>query len=334
MYAWPRQGGRRGEPHGLTVHTDNARAPSGGGPLDRELGGDLRCARCRYNLRGLSVRNACPECALPVQATLLAVVDPRAREIQPIDRPRLVAAGLLLWSACALASALCIWTVRMGELASGMTGRLYAPGWLGLAAVGLCALSGLGLAALVRPHGGIPLRWRMMAGAGVVLYVPLVCLMGWLHLVHDPVREAPYISGPPAELVRSVVHAGACAMIAVIIGLVRPNLRLLVARSMLLRMGRVDRQTLIALAAVSLVSMLGDVVLWIAVVLTGHVSETAWTAGGVLILTGSMLFILGLVGVLVDAVRILPVVLSPPLSLTEVMSGQPQRPGPARGERA
>ncbi|MBL8760751.1 MAG: hypothetical protein JNL50_05545, partial [Phycisphaerae bacterium] len=52
--------------------------------LARELTGDLRCAKCAYNLKGLSVRSVCPECGLAISATLLAKVDPHAAELRPI----------------------------------------------------------------------------------------------------------------------------------------------------------------------------------------------------------------------------------------------------------
>ena len=66
------------------------------------LEADVHCARCGYNLRGISIRSVCPECGAAVRATILAVVDPHASELQPIRHPWPVAAGLVLWAASAL----------------------------------------------------------------------------------------------------------------------------------------------------------------------------------------------------------------------------------------
>src|SRR5690606_27754218 len=68
--------------------------PVGSGPvIARQLKGDLLCIGCGYNLRGLSIREMCPECGIPVRATILGVIDPMADELAPIPRPRLVATG-------------------------------------------------------------------------------------------------------------------------------------------------------------------------------------------------------------------------------------------------
>lgn len=58
----------------------------------------LTCAACGYDLRGLSVLDRCPECGLRIATSILAVVDPRAQEFEPIRKPKLVAFGLLTWS--------------------------------------------------------------------------------------------------------------------------------------------------------------------------------------------------------------------------------------------
>src|SRR5262245_48877512 len=98
------------EPKPPRVSTDSAIFPKAEREaIARELTGDLPCVRCRYNLRGLSVRAPCPECGTPVRATLLAVVDPFAGELQPVSRPRLIVAGLIAWSLGGFGSALCVW---------------------------------------------------------------------------------------------------------------------------------------------------------------------------------------------------------------------------------
>src|SRR5581483_4291904 len=84
--------------------------------LGRELGGDLHCVVCSYNLRGLSIRAICPECGTAVRATILSVVDPHASILRPITFPRLTAAGVILWAAGAVAVAMMAWLPQAADL--------------------------------------------------------------------------------------------------------------------------------------------------------------------------------------------------------------------------
>ena len=77
-------------------HTGDGSPRAWASVLASELTGDLPCVRCGYNLRGLSIREHCPECDAPVRATILALVDPRASELKPLRRPRLTGWGLVL----------------------------------------------------------------------------------------------------------------------------------------------------------------------------------------------------------------------------------------------
>jgi len=81
------------------------------GVIARQLTGDLWCIGCGYNLRGLSIRELCPECAMPVRATILGVIDPKAHELTPLKRPRMVGLGLIAW-----ASGLWIATMAVGNI--------------------------------------------------------------------------------------------------------------------------------------------------------------------------------------------------------------------------
>jgi hypothetical protein len=168
----------RGESQREQATQDAAVAPQS--VLAEELAGTLRCAACRYDLRGLSVKGYCPECGLPIQATLLSIVDPMAEELQPIARPRLVASGLLAWSVGALVAALVAWFVWISGV-SGVMRDLLSPGarerLIAFGAVAL-AFSGLGAAAIVRPHAAIPTGRVVAASFAVALYPVVV----WLYV--------------------------------------------------------------------------------------------------------------------------------------------------------
>jgi hypothetical protein len=113
-------------------------------------------------------------------------------------------------------------------------------------------------------------------------------------------------------------------LLIIVLGL-RPNLRLLTARSLVLRMGRVDRQTMIGLAAAILVLASGDLLHIFAARLPLGAGNAAFIMGILLIAVGSMLLTVGIVGVLVDCTRIVPVVLRPPISRQQVL-GQDSQP--------
>jgi hypothetical protein len=142
-----------------------------------------------------------------------------------------------------------------------------------------------------------------------------------MHLDLDPIRSAPYFAGAPQSdrvLLRFVASA---AIIIILLG-VRPNARDLVKRCMVMRTGRVDRQTILGMAAVVGLAMAGD-----GLRLAG--TSTSWAdpqvmdlAGTVVIAIGSAMLTLGLVGALVDSCRIARAVLIPAPSLRHVIGDE------------
>ncbi len=162
----------------------------GGTRLSADLGGDLPCIQCNYNLRGLSISGECPECATAVRATLLAVVDPMASEFRPIAHPTLMALAMVVWPVAMLASVL---AALGGTLLSERTGVLIpgdalAPwGWARLLPAILAAVSGLAACALIKPHSGIPLKDRRLAALGVLAYAPAIAFFVWMQGIGDPV---------------------------------------------------------------------------------------------------------------------------------------------------
>jgi hypothetical protein len=302
-------------------------APGDASRLARELTGALPCASCGYDLRGLSVIDVCPECGTPIRATILARVDPYAEVLQPVAAPRLVAAGLLLWAVGALAAALLTWLLRAAD-ASAVLGAAPWPAQRRIAETALlwAALSAIGSLALVRPHRAVP-AWQTLAAVGGVACLALFAGAYWrLHLVFDFSHARPYFLGEAPAPERSVVRLlGAALLAGAIVGL-RPNYRLLAARSLLLRMGFVDRQRFRAMAAALGVGALGDLVHLASSMLRDTPEHLAITLGNFLIAVGAMLFTLGLIGVALDALRIVPVLLRPPLSLRQITERRPAAP--------
>ncbi|MCL4742660.1 MAG: hypothetical protein KJZ54_10705 [Phycisphaerales bacterium] len=319
-------GERRGDAH-------VAERPAGSLALD--LTGDLPCASCGYNLRGLSVRGNCPECGVPVRATILARIDPRATEIQPIPRPRLVAAGVMCWALGGLTAACLTWLIQGSHVAELMRGAAWNVAWCRWASVVALLVSGLGALTLARPHAGIPVRNVVLALIAAAAYVPLAGLHWLVVGVLDTIAPPPYFArgGAVEELAidRLYLRLAMSGVMAVMVLCLRPNLRLLVARSLVLRTGRVDRQTMYAVLASVAVVALGDAMGLLAGVLRGPIGDVTAVSSLFLVAVGSMLLTIGLAGLLIDSWRLLPVLLRRPLALGDVFGGD--EPEPTGGGR-
>ncbi|HEX8876724.1 MAG TPA: hypothetical protein VF777_08255 [Phycisphaerales bacterium] len=281
--------------------------------LARELTGDLLCARCRYNLRGLSVRGRCPECGMSVRGTILVKVDPAASELQPIPFAPLVGLGLLIWPLGALIAAASIWYIRWAEMFAQPT-----PVWMVPALLGGVLASAAGALVIIRPHAHIPLDGVLRAAVGVFLYLPLALGLHVLYTRLDTLAPTPYMPSGQANIERSLLRLALSLILAVILACLRPNARLFVQRSMLLRSGRVDRQTMLAMVGALGIISLGDLAQLLAAALGTGAAQSALLVGTILIAVGSMFFTVGIVGVLVDCVRIVPSVLSRPISLESI----------------
>jgi len=293
---------------------------------------ELSCVACGYDIRGMSVLGRCPECGLRVATSILAVVDPRAPQFAPIARPRVLAAGVLAWSVGALVAALAAWGIRASqapELAGG------AP-WLGpdalrlLAGVGVAGVtaSGLGAITLIRPPGQQG-RWGVrLALVGVLLYLPLAGVYWVLHGQIDAGTTSPYFARP-ADGGRTLVRAIELGLIICVALCLRRNARALAARSAVLRSGRVDRQTLLAVAAAALLGIAGDAMRLAANDTPGVAGVTLGIGGVALIVLGAGLLTLGLVGVTIDCVRIASALMRSGRRLGRYVDVSPTGPAPA-----
>lgn len=296
--------------------------------IARELTGDLPCVRCRYNLRGLSVSGSCPECSLPIRATLLAVVDPLANEFQPIAFPRATAVGLIVMASAAFFGAITAWCVRLLDVAALLDvsapgfGRLSGllPGFV----IGFTVVCGIGALSLVRPHARLDRAGVAGAMIGCACVLILAVVQHRVLMVVDLPRAQIYFTGTPPPQVRVWLRiVGDVCMLAATLGLAA-NMRQLVLRSVLLRTGAVDRQTMSGLAAAVGVILLGDLIQAVAPMVAESSAELLRLCGTLLIGLGSLLVTIGLALLVVDTVRLAPVVASKPLGIEDVL-------GPERG---
>ena len=292
--------------------------PTPGLPLALELGGDLPCIRCRYNLKGLSIRGTCPECGTPMRATLLAVIDPLASELQPIEHPRLVAGGVVLWALAALAATFCSWSVRLVAIVDPSLAWLEPGSLVRLLCPVLTLLSGVGATVLIRPHAGLPRSGHLTAAVGAGLYLPLTAVLGLAAHLSLPMPSPGEWTIAARGGMDGLLGAAQCVLLICILLLLRPNARLLAARSLLMREGMVDRQTMRAVAATLTLCLLGHLL----GVLTGDSMsmELPGLIGGALVAIGYALFFMGMVGIAIDCLRMRRVIASPPLSPSDLLA--------------
>ncbi|MBY0312294.1 MAG: hypothetical protein K2W85_09515 [Phycisphaerales bacterium] len=299
--------------------------------LGRELGGDLPCVVCGYNLRGLSIRSMCPECGTGVRATILALVDPQASELQPIRFPRLVASAVVLWAAGAVAVAMMCWLPHAADALRTLGVNVERPSAKLGVMLGLIT-SLLGAFVLVRPHAKLGFAVPMMTLLGALLYLPLGYVM-WKHqALMDAIGGPRYLTGWAPMVEATTLNVTAFVLIAAIIMLQRPIARTLVARSLVMRTGRVDRQTMYAMAIACGLAIAGvllgravpsSVPMW---------ADLARVSGIVLIGFGSAMLSIGLLGSLLDCARIASAIVAPKPTLRKVIREGHAQPKTAIGK--
>ncbi len=301
--------------------------------LERSLGGDLPCVACRYNLRGLSIIGTCPECGTPVRATLLAAIDPYAGVLRPIPASAVVAAGGLMWAFGGLAAAVLTWLIRLEDVLRHLAGIGFSVRWAVIAGTGAIVASGVGALVIVRPHSGIPRRQIIAAAIGSACYVPLAVVYWRIESAGGLSSVAPYLQTDFASAERALERLAAAALLLVILLGLRPNARLLAGRSLLLREGRVDRQTMLAMTLVVVIGAIGDGLHLYAGGATDATASMIRLVGTLLIIVTSMLFTVGLFGVANDVRRIAAVILVPAPSAREVLGAGRGRSSGANGAR-
>ena len=293
--------------------------------IARRLTGDLWCVGCGYNLRGLSIRELCPECGVPVRATILAVVDPKAHELVPLRRPRVVGIGLIVWAVGIWVAVMAVAMMRGVEVIREMLGVSW---WsLGLAYLGLFGLvaSGVGATTLIRPHAGVSRAGAIRAALGVASYIPLGLIYFHIYARLDRSYRAPFLSPGPLEVERSLLRLGMFFFVAMLILGLHRNARSLAIRSVVVRTGRVDRQSMMAVLASFGVAACGDVLHAVAGALGNGYSDLVSTLGTVLLAVGSVLVMVGVSNIVLDTWRLWPVIVRPGVGIGDVLEDNRQR---------
>lgn len=259
----------------------------------------------------------CPECGTAVRATILYNVDPHAEEFQPLTLPRLTSVCLVTWPAGALLAALASWAMRGSDIAAVMSGSARgAAAWGGGVMLVGVLISGLSLIGLVRPSRGTS-AWK---GVAVVLALACYAPLAWtVHAIAtiDAGGGVPYF-GPRIEADRVLLHMVQTVCFGAILGASRPVARELVKRSLAMRTGRVDRQTILAMIAVCALMLVGDAMRWASI---GADMPQLLAVGTLTVAISSLFLTLGLGGAVVDGWRIALAIRSPAPGLRQVIGG-------------
>jgi len=275
--------------------------------------------RCRYELKGLSVVGLCPECGTPIVATILAVVDPHAEALKPVAHPRFLAGAIFGLAGCSLAASILTWLMRLADAGTQMFGIRFDDGALPFVGTACIIAAGLSATSLVRPHAQIGRGGVIRAALGVVAFAPLAVFYWLIHGVFDQAHAAPYIAPGESDAMRAVLRLGMGAFLLVAILGLRPNARVLARRAVVFRTGRADRQTMRAMAIAVGTWMVGDVLSLVGAHLGGLGAQVVRGSGVFLIVVGSVLFTIGLGGIVVDAWRLGRALIQPAVSLDRLL---------------
>ncbi len=287
--------------------------------IARQLVGELRCIECGYDLRGLSIRSICPECQLPIRATILGIVDPKAEQLAPLSFPRLTATGMLMWSFGGLIAVLMVWVLRISEILGDFADFQWKPWWipwLGLIAIGC---SGLGAVSMIRPHRRVHRIDALRAALAVAAYAPLFLIYSTVYLRFDILAPSPLLSPGDSSLTRSILRLMIFICVAIILWGLRPNAVGLAIRSVVVRTGRVDRQSMMAVLASFGVAAFGDAMYILGVFIGGSIGDGLSALQIVFVALGSVLLTVGLVNVAIDTIRLYPVVARPGVGLSDIL---------------
>jgi hypothetical protein len=264
--------------------------------IERSLSGALPCGRCKYDLRGLSITAACPECGAPVRATLVQVIDPSASEVVALRNPKIASWSVLLWALFAATATLCVMIAHVLAWVGVGSGTfvLRMQSWAGWVGVVSAVLSGIASIGMWKPLTTD--RWSLrtlLPVLGTAAYVPVVGLVylllvqksGWAFLRNEWFEH------------RALLAIG----VVVVLLCVRPVVRLLAARSWMLASTPKDRQTTFSLAVVVAAGAVVQLALWISPFMSDALLARMLSL--TLALLTMLLLFLGLVRLTLDLAR-------------------------------
>ncbi len=275
----------------------------------------VHCRQCGYNLYGLRAGGACPECGLEVLETILHTVDPAASRLPKLHNPAAVGNALLWLIICMVAGALLLVArpIALGidELDESRLSNFAAwtPEYLTYAAA-LFALAGLwSVWQLAPPRAEDPSGaiWRdvWLLGAGLLLWAVLVLVVAWTAM-----------SAVPWWFAEAAWLALAGAAVVGLIGL-RGILEAIGLRSRLYRTARSGRQGIQGMVAAIFGTAAGHTIHLVAATAGGprHLE----TLGTVIVIISTLMLVIGLLYLVVNAWWIHRSLRCPPPAMDELL---------------
>ena len=260
-----------------------------------------------------------------MRTTLQSVVDPEAHNFRDLRSPRLVAAGLIAWTLGGAVAAAVLWLVRIGGLATilndevlsvyRMVERVASP-----AVLFALAVSAIGAIPFAIPQPGVA-KWRSACAALGCVFSGVLVWVVWRLVIMDQAGAIPYADFTRIPESRSVARLLIGAVLIVQLLCLRSTARILWRRSVQIRVGRIERQTLAGIILAVLVAAIGDgVILGAEVFADGVTASAARTLGVFLIASGSLFTTVGILSAAVDALRHGPGLVQRPLALRDLVS--------------
>ncbi len=262
---------------------------------------------------------------MPVRATILGIVDPHADELTPLRFPRVTAIGLNLWSMGAMTAVVMVWMMRGTEVLRDLGISTWIPGvfaWIGLA--GLIG-SMFGAMTMIRPHAAITRAEAIRSSLGVSAYIALIFVYEAIYLGHDVVSPSPLFAPGGDAIGRSVLRIAIFVLVACIVLGLRPAAVGLAVRSVIVRTGRVDRQSMLAVLASLGIATVGDLISITAQFMPISVHDILEIISIVIISLGSVLFTVGMINICVDTIRLYPVLVRPGVGLSDIFETNRQK---------
>ncbi len=275
----------------------------------------LYCRRCGYNLFGLKADGSCPECGLEVWETILHTVDPAASHLPKLRNPAAVGNALLWLVICMVAAVLllavrpvAVWIDDLDK--SGVRDlSVWTPVELAFGS-GLAALAALWSVWRFGPPRGADAGGAVRRGVGLLG----AGLLGWTVLAIA--ATGLEVAGAPGWQVIAVRLALAGTGIVALLGL-RDVLGVIGLRSRSYRTARGGRQGLLAMVAALAGVAAGQGVNLIAYAAGG--ARYLATMGTVVIAISTLMLLIGLVYLAVNAWWIRRSLLRPPPRWDEIL---------------
>jgi hypothetical protein len=281
----------------------------------------LHCRGCQYDLRNLRVGGRCPECGLEIWETVLDAVDPAASRLPRLRDPNGVGNAMLWLMGCLLVGTVSqlarpvAHVVDMLDLTGARSIESFTPPSL-LWISGCVLLAGLwSMWKLAPPRGhepGSPVRRDIWLIGGGLTAWGILAIVSYFRLIAQGPRGGPL----EQRLVQTVfVLAGVAALLTVMFGL-RDVLRVIGERSREYRSARGGRQRIRDLIAATIAIGLGQLVRLLGELLEHGVLATF---GTIMIWISTLMLVIGLAYLLVNAWWIRRSLRQPPPTLRELL---------------